>query len=239
MGQGSAEHLAMAAAAVVLAVSLSLAARRNRDARWIPLASRGLGAALLVSYLVFWLVDLLAGRITARSDLPLDLSDLVVFVAAYALWTGRPLAVELTYFWGLTATVQALLTPSLGEGFPHPRWWWFALAHGGVLIAAVFLTWGVGHVPRRGSVLRVTGISLAVAAAVGVADVVLDANYMFLRRPPAEASLLDLLGPWPVYLFGAAALAVALFSILDLPFRGRSRRPDAASRPAAAPGTRM
>ena len=58
------------------------------------------------------------------------------------------------------------------------------------------------------AVVRVTLISLGVAVLVGLADLALDANYMFLRRPPDEASLLDLFGPWPLYLFAGTVLAV-------------------------------
>jgi UMF1 family MFS transporter len=38
-------------------------------------------------------------------------------------------------------------------------------------------------------------------------------NYMFLREPPPDGSILDLFGPWPWYLAGAAGLAVAAFLI--------------------------
>lgn len=240
MDQGSAEHLFMVLATAAAAVGLSLLLRRDRAAAWILPARRAGAVALVGSYVVFWLVDLVSGRITARGDLPLDLSDIVVPVAGIALWSGHRLAFELTYFWGLTASVQALLTPSLGAGFPDYRWWWFALAHGGVVVAAVSLAWGLGFTPARGAVWRVTAISLGVAVVVGIADVVLDANYMFLRRPPSEASLLDLFGPWPLYLVGAAAIAIALFWLLDQPFRGRRRQGlPADDRRAAVADTRM
>jgi uncharacterized membrane protein YwaF len=46
---------------------------------------------------------------------------------------------------------------------------------------------------------------------------------MFLRHKPGEASLLDLLGPWPWYIASAALLALVLFWALDAPFRHRRR----------------
>ncbi len=49
---------------------------------------------------------------------------------------------------------------------------------------------------------------------------------MYLRGKPASGSLIDVMGPWPVYILVASVLALALFAALDAPFRGdrRSRR---------------
>ena len=67
------------------------------------------------------------------------------------------------------------------------------------------------------------GIPTPALAAAG--DLLFDGNYMYLRHRPRGGSLLDLMGPWPWYIASAAALALALFWLLDRPFDGRRRGP--------------
>ena len=165
--------------------------------------------------------------LSARDDLPAPPDRRRDHRRGVALWRPIALAFELTYFWALTATVQALLTPDLRQGFPDYRWWWFFVAHAGVVVAAVFLAWGRRRTPRPGAVPRVFAWSLGVTALAAAGTLAFDGNYMFLREPPEGGSLLDLMGPWPWYIASAAALALALFWLLDRPFDGRrgGRRP--------------
>jgi uncharacterized membrane protein YwaF len=67
-------------------------------------------------------------------------------------------------------------------------------------------------------VWRVAGITLAFTAFVGVADAVTGGNYMYLRSKPPVPTALDLFGPWPWYLGGAALMGLLLLLLLDAPF---------------------
>jgi hypothetical integral membrane protein (TIGR02206 family) len=203
-------------------VTLPLAARA-RPGRWTRLLARGLAAVLLAWFLAYHLVVALEGSYALDFDLPLHLTDAVTVVAALALWRPRPLLFELTYFWGLTASLQAVLTPGLGEDdrFPSFFYWHYFVTHSGVVVAAVFLAFGLGLTARPHAVPRMLGATALWAVVAAVGNLLTGGNYMFLRERPETASLLDYMGPWPWYILGAGLLALILFAALDLPFRRR------------------
>lgn len=217
----SAQHLIVLGATAVGALAIALAARRDPAAPWVPWACRALAVALVANEVGFHLYHHAQEGLSTRGDLPLHLTDAATLAAVVALWRPVPIAFELTYFWALTATVQALATPDLRRGFPDHRWWWFVISHAGVVIAAVLLAWGLARTPRRGAVPRVFAWTAGVTAAAAVGSLATGGNYMYLRRPPPGGSLLDVMGPWPWYIASGAALALALFWLLDRPFDRR------------------
>jgi hypothetical integral membrane protein (TIGR02206 family) len=114
---------------------------------------------------------------------------------------------------------MALLTPNLWEPFPSFGTVQFFVAHGLIVTGALYLAWSKLARPRRGSVLRaMLGINIY-AAFVGAFDFVYKTDYMYLRAKPQNASLLDVLGPWPWYILAAEGVALIVFTLLYLPFR--------------------
>ncbi|MGH9017392.1 MAG: TIGR02206 family membrane protein, partial [Acidimicrobiales bacterium] len=168
-----------------------------------------------VSFVVALIVE---GNFSPRTSLPLALCDMAALVAAAACWTRLALLVEITYFWGLAGTLQAVITPDLNAGFPHLVFFQYMVGHLGIVVAALFLVVGLGVAPRRGAVVRVFTITLLYTAVVGAVDAAGGANYMFLRSPPGEWTLLRVLGPWPWYIASAAGVALVLLVALDAPF---------------------
>lgn len=219
----------MTPVAYVVSVGLGLAATtllvaraRRHPGHWANVAAMVLGGLLAADALSFLIARVAAGSFSARTDLPLALCDTAVLVAALACWSRLPVLVELTWFWGLAGTLQAVITPDLSAGFPHLVFFQYVVGHVGIVAAALFLVVGLRIRPRHRAVTRVLAITLGYTALVGLVDALAGANYMFLRHPPARWSLLSVLGPWPWYLVGAAGVALALFGVLDAPFR-RSR----------------
>lgn len=212
------EHVgALLVIALVTAVLVWVA--RRRPGAWL----RVFALVLLADELSWWVYLAAGGGEPGQriQPLPLQLCDVAILVAAAALWTRRQAIVEVTYFWALAGTIQALLTPDLPQHFPSYPYLQYYVAHGGVVAAALVLVVGLRLHPRPWAVVRVAGLTVAYTAFVGVVDAVTGADYMFLRSKPPSPTPLDLLGPWPVYIFGAALVGLVLFAVLDAPFRLR------------------
>jgi hypothetical integral membrane protein (TIGR02206 family) len=210
----SAEHVAALVATTVVAVLLVALARRQGDAWAVPIG-RGLGALIFGVYVCEQLTYARRGDWAAEVNLPLHLTDAVTLASVAALW--RPESawlVELVYFWALTASLQAVLTPDLGHGFPDPLFFTYFATHSGAVAAALLLVVGVRRTPRPGAVWRVYVATLAFALLAAAGTLLTGGNYMYLRRKPAHASLLDVMGAWPVYILVAAALGLLLLLAL-------------------------
>ena len=209
--------------AVVLtagATAALVAAARLRPGPWTQVAARSLAAVLVGDEVAWWiyLVVTHANRADLLYALPFQLCDAAIFISALALWSRRQILVEVTYFWGLAGTIQAIITPDLPQHFPSFPFIQYYVAHGGVVAAALFIVIGLRQWPRRRAVVWVAGLTIVYAAFVGLLDALMGADYMYLRAKPASATLLDLLGPWPWYIGWAALIGIALFLILDAPF---------------------
>jgi hypothetical integral membrane protein (TIGR02206 family) len=214
MEQYSGEHVA---AVITMASVAGLVIWRARRAgsRWSRRAARTLAVVIGGAYLAEHLTYAARGAWTASVNLPFHLSDAVTLVAVAALWRPRArLLVEALFFWAFSASLQAVLTPSVDEPFPDILYFTYFATHGGVIVAACLLVFGCRRLPRRGAVFRVYGLTVAFATVAGVASVVTGGNFMFLRSKPPRASLLDLMGPWPWYVLTGAVVALAVFLAL-------------------------
>jgi hypothetical integral membrane protein (TIGR02206 family) len=210
----SIEHIA-ALVVTVTAVAGLIAGARRWGRGWTNAAGRALAVVILAGFICEQVTYALRHEWTVQVNLPLQLSDAVALVSVAALL--RPdaaLLVELVYFWALSASVQAVLTPDLTQSFPDPLFFTYFATHSGAIAAAALLVFGARRTPRPGAVWRVYAITAAFACVAAAATVATGGNYMFLRRKPVGGSLLDVMGPWPVYIVVAAAVGVLLFLAL-------------------------
>lgn len=209
-------HWAAMAVFAAGAAALVWIGRRQTDAQ-ARRFGRILGSVTAAIY-----AGALAYSLTSPSlagSVPLRLTDLVTVAAAYALWSHREWAYSLTYYWGLVLSTQALISPVLtGPDFPHYEFLAFWGIHLLVVWAAIYLTWGRGMRPSWRS-YRLAVVATAAWAAVTLAfNSIAGSNYGFLNEKPATASLLDVLGPWPVYLLTVTALLLVVWALMTWPW---------------------
>ena len=215
--------------AALLAIALACLALAHWGWRlgpgWRRLLRYGLAALLLLTGLSWIAWRLATGAFTFQLDLPLHICTAMVFVSAFMLLWPHCHVYEFVYFLGIGGAIQALLTPDVGPyGFPHFGYFHFFAGHGGVILAATYMTAVEGWRPSGRSLLRVfVGTNLYLLFLVGV-NWLLHADYMFLMWKPAAPSLLDYLGPWPWYVLASEPIGAVVFLLLYLPFWLGDRR---------------
>ncbi|MDH6194885.1 putative integral membrane protein (TIGR02206 family) [Mycobacterium frederiksbergense] len=208
--------IAVFAAGAVLLVWLG----RRQTERQSRVLGRVLGALTAAIYVAAFVYVLIPPSI--ERSVPLRLTDLATVVGAYALWSQRQWAFVLTYYWGLVLSTQALISPVLkSPDFPHYEFLAFWSIHLFVVWAAIYLTWGRGMRPNWRSYRFVALVTAVWAAGTMTFNAIAGTNYGFLNAKPATASLLDVLGPWPVYVLTASALVLVVWALMTWPWQRR------------------
>ncbi len=223
MRQFSDPHLA-ALAVLALAAVLAVWAPRRYPGLWTVPVSRALALVIFAAWAGEYAVDIARGTWSVRYTLPLQLTDAISLASIVALWTRRMAFVELCYFWSLTASLQATLTPDLAVSFPSIYYFTYFTYHIGAIVAACLLVFGCGLYPRAGAVRRVYVATLLWSAIAASADLLSGGNYMYLSEKPEHSSLLSVLGPWPWYIGSTALLALALLLAVGLLAEWAARR---------------
>lgn len=138
-----------------------------------------------------WLV--FAGRFDLSYMLPLHLCGVMLFVEFAAVYTEKPLLLELCYCLGLPGALSALLTPGV-TGYPiwNLMYLQFILAHTILLLVPVLML-ADGFRPDFHQLPKCFLALLLLAVFDSLTNFILNSNYLFLRSP-SSGSLLELVG---------------------------------------------
>ncbi len=223
----SPSHLAAVAVGCFLLVILLLSARRSPSVGQ-PLTRSVLAFFCLTAYgysQYAW--STCSHPLDLDNALPFHLCDIAAFLAGYSLLSRKPWAQTLTYYWGLAATMQALITPALMYDFPHYTFFSFFLHHFAIVGAAFFIPlcdgWKPSH-PWWSSPLKAFACVNVYLIVAGILNFALGTNFGFVAHPPENPSLIDHLGPWPVYLLWFEVIAWILFVLLTIPLLRKNPR---------------
>ncbi|MGI6778001.1 MAG: TIGR02206 family membrane protein [Acetivibrionales bacterium] len=167
----------------------------------------------------FFIWSFFSGYWSVKYTLPLHICDVSVVLSVIMLVLKNYAVYEITYFWGLAGSTQAILTPDIAPyNFPHYIFFSFFILHGVVITSVLYMTIVEGYRPRFASAIKALIYTHIYACIIAVVNVLLDSNYLFLCRKPYNPSIIDYLGPWPWYLLSLDFIAVILFLLYYLPF---------------------
>lgn len=173
------------------------------------------GPVLILGWMLF---RYYTGTFSKDDDIPVHLCNFVtVIIPFYFLHPDRKLF-GILYFWVMVGTFQALLTPSLEQGFPHFWYFRYWIIHCGLIILILYAIIVLGERPGWADFKRAFIATNIYAIFTLLVNFTIDSNYFFTMKKPETASLLDYLGPWPWYLVTGQLVMGIMFTLYLLPF---------------------
>ncbi len=181
----------------------------------------------LISVLSFWVISyililLLLGDFDLKTDLPLDICNLTALLLPILMWNPTIRVHEILYFWIFAGTLQAVVTPHLFNGFPNFIFLKYWFVHSGLIVSAVYATYVFNLKPTFSSIWKSFLALQGYMLFVFIMNAGLGSNYVYLMHKPPTASLLDYLGPWPLYILVGEILGLFLFILVWLPLKLRA-----------------
>ena len=222
-------HIAAIIVALLLVIFLPIYARQKLSEQQQHLVGSFIGYCVMGSYLIWVILELIAGTFDVKLHLPIHLCRLANLLIPLVMVRRSYFFYEILYFWGLSGMFQAVITPDIAAGFPHFQYWRFWFAHHGMILALIYATVVYDMRPTITSVWKaMLAMNIFLIIAI-IANLLLGANYFWICGKPVNElgehgpSLLDYLGPWPWYILVAEFVALAHFLVAFVPFVFLSR----------------
>lgn len=207
----------------VLCIALILWAGMRIPPAYRDLLTKTIGVVLIGRFLFMQPYQMYLGKWTLQSSLPLHMCGMSAILGGVIMFYRNQWVYEFLYYWGLPGAFHSLLTPefTLGtQGLFLPEYF---LAHGGIILAALYATLVLGMKPRKGSWLTIFLYSQIFVVVIGTFNYLIDANYMYLCTKPIVENPF-LFGEWPWYIVALEFIGLLHFLLVYLPFGLKYRR---------------
>ncbi|MFS0592326.1 TIGR02206 family membrane protein [Cytobacillus horneckiae] len=150
--------------------------------------------------------------------LPLHLCSVSLILCLVLLMTGSEKVFQMVYFIGVIGATMAIFTPELFLGFPHFRYYQFFITHMLIIWICLYYVFVKQYRPTiKGMLLSFIFLNVCSFLAMMV-NKCTGGNYMFLSYKPVNGSILDYLGPYPIYIAALEVVALILFTLILVPF---------------------
>jgi hypothetical integral membrane protein (TIGR02206 family) len=149
-------------------------------------------------------------------SLPLHFCDIGAWLAPVMLITRARLLRAILYYWTITFTIQAYITPTLVEGPNQWRFYLFWMSHTWIIASGVYDLVVLRFRPTWNDFVRATlATVLLVLMLIFAVNIPFGLNYGFLgQSKPDRPTIIDALGPWPQRVFIMSFASIAFFAFI-------------------------
>ena len=211
------QHLFVLLLMVLFARFLPVFAKKYLNKNQQLWLSRSMAVFISVWVLLYIVIRGWLGDFDYKTDLPLDICNIVGLILPVLMWNPSSRIHEILYFRILGGTIQAIVTPHLFNGFPNFIFFKYWFVHIGLVIYAIYITVVFDIKPEIRSLWRSFLALQVYILIVFFLNMLLGSNYIYVLQKPPTASVLDYFGPWPVYIFVCELIALVLFFLVYLP----------------------
>ena len=166
---------------------------------------------VFINFPIWVLLEIIAGSFDLKPHLPLHLCRFANLALPFAVLNKNGVLFQVLFYWGVSAMFQAIFTPDITHDFPHFHYFRFIAAHHLLVITIIYYVVVFDFKPTI-SGLKSAFIALNVfLIIVLIFNMIFESNYFWLMDKPPAGSLLDLMGPWPWYIFVGEFVALLHF----------------------------
>jgi hypothetical integral membrane protein (TIGR02206 family) len=161
---------------------------------------------------------LLLGQPAVHS-MPLHICGVSIYTVSILLIFRTSTLFSFSFYAGLSGAIQAILTPDVGVGFPHFLFITYFTSHISILIGVSYAMIVYEMRPDLWGLRNAVIITNLYAVFIFFVNHILDTNYLFLQHKPKGETLMDIMGPWPIYIAWLEVSMLVSFSILYFLYR--------------------
>jgi len=211
-------HLIVVFVTLVLVILVPWATSKRLYPKRETLVRSSIAGMLWINEISMWVYRLWDGSYTVLEHLPLHLCGFSIILCPIMLMKKNHNIYDLVYFWGLGGASQAFFTPTIEVGFPSFLFFQYFISHGLIILSVVYATVILKMRPSLLALSRTTLITLGLLLPIGVINWLVGSNYFFINGKPETSTLLDLMGPWPIYIVPLIGTGIVAFLLVYLPF---------------------
>lgn len=158
------------------------------------------------------------GNFDVKISLPFHLCRIIAVILPIIVYFQNRYWLGVMYFWILTGTLIALLTPDLKENFPHWSYLMYFTLHLSLIMVILFEVFVFRITIRSIDYINAIRVTLGYALFTIMINLLIGSNYFYTLHKPESSSFLDYMGPWPWYIISGTTLMAVLFLLVWVPF---------------------